>query len=185
MGELRRFRDPTRVAAQNPIWSKALRPAWSRFDCVSRPTCRHGGALAGHLLNAQAHRRGEERLDRATLAAAAVGISLRGRAERQRRHFCTRARDRHTVPGLRSCCSARSQNAGRRPGCGARFARLDLAHRGGVVCSPAPHRLVAVARRELRSGDRVSPSAYVAAGGVAFLGVALARGSPCAAPLSG
>jgi hypothetical protein len=31
----------------------------------------------------------------------------------------------------------------------------------------------------------VSPSAYVAAGGVAFLGVALARGSPCAGePLS-
>jgi hypothetical protein len=110
MGELRRFRDPTRVAAQNPIWSKALRPAWSRFDCVSRPTCRHGGALAGHLLNAQAHRRGEERLDRATLSASAVGISLRGRAERQRRQFCARARDRHAVPALRSRCSARSQN---------------------------------------------------------------------------
>ena len=71
-----------RSAAQILFWSKALRPACSRSDCVSRPTCRRGGALAGHLLNAEDHRRREERLDRASLSASAVGISLRGRTER-------------------------------------------------------------------------------------------------------
>lgn len=71
-----------RSAAQILFWSKALRPACSRSDHVSRPTCRRGGALAGHLLNAEDHRRREERLDRASLSASAVGISLRGRTER-------------------------------------------------------------------------------------------------------
>jgi hypothetical protein len=109
-------------------------------------------------------------------------------ADERRASAATSVRGRAIVilfPGCDRAVPRAHKTRGAGQGRGARFARLDLAHRGGVVRSPAPHRLVAVARRELRPGDRVSPSAYVAAGGVAFLGVALARRSPCAAPLSG
>jgi len=98
--------------------------------------------------------------------SASAASSVRGRAIVVLFPRCDRA-----VP-----CAHKTRGAGQ--GRGARFARLDLAHRGGVVRYPAPHRLVAVARRELRSGHGVSPSAYVAAACVAFLGVALACRSP-------
>ena len=111
-----------------------------------------------------------------------------GRADERSASAATSVRGRAIVilfPGCDRAVPRAHKTRGAGQGRGARFARLDLAHRGGVVRSPAPHRLVAVARRELRSGDRVSPSAHVAAAGVAFLGVALARRCPCAAPLSG
>jgi hypothetical protein len=66
-------------------------------------------------------------------------------------------------------------------GRGARFARLDLAHRGGVVRSLAPHRLVAVARRELRSGHGASRSR---AGGISprrSAVIAVSAGDPLSA----